>query len=124
MIATSWTARWKAARLVRIGLPGAVVLLVLVAAIAVFATSRPAAATRGGDDWVTSWSASPQHAMPGTVAAAGFDNQTVREIIVTSVGGDPIRLELTNTFGASPLQVGHVTVAVADLGAEAVPGTI
>ncbi len=127
MIATSWTARWKAARLVRIGLLGAVVLLVplvLVAAIAVFATSRPAAAARGGDHWMTSWSASPQHAMPGTAAAAGFDNQTVREIIVTSVGGDPIRLELTNAFGASPLQVGHVTVAVADLGAEVVPGTI
>jgi lysophospholipase L1-like esterase len=124
MFATSWTGRGKAARLVRIGLPGAVVLLVLVVAMAVFATSRPAAAARGGGDWVTSWSASPQHAMPGTVAAAGFDNQTVREIIFTSVGGDPIRLELTNAFGASPLRVGHVTVAVAGLAAEAVPGTI
>src|SRR6266566_1874282 len=127
MIATSWTARWKAARLVRIGLLGAVVLLVplvLVAAIAVFATSRPAAAASGGDHWMTSWSASPQHAVPGTAAAAGFDDQTVREIIFTSVGGDPIRLELTNAFGTSPLHVGHVTVALADLGAEAVPGTI
>src|SRR5712691_12088452 len=123
MIETSRACRKKAARLVRIGLPGAVVLLVLVTVIAVFATSSPAAAARGGDDWVTSWSASPQRAMPGTVAAAGFHNQTVREIIFTSVGGDPIRLELTNAFGASPLQVGHVTVAVAvtGLGAEAVP---
>jgi lysophospholipase L1-like esterase len=124
MIATSWTGRRKAARLVRLGLPSAAVVLVLVAAIAVFAVSRPVAAARRVHSWVTSWSASPQGAMAGTIAAVGFDNQTVREIIFTSVGGDPIRLELTNAFGASPLQVGHVTVAVAGLGAEAVPGTI
>jgi lysophospholipase L1-like esterase len=124
VIATSWTGRRKAARLVRLGLPGAAVLLVLVAGIGSFATSRPATAARGGDDWVTSWSASPQHAMPGTLAAAGFDNRTIREIIFTSAGGDPIRLELTNVFGTSPLRVGHVTVAAAGSGAEAVPGTI
>jgi lysophospholipase L1-like esterase len=35
-----------------------------------------------------------------------------------------IRLELTNAFGRSLLQVGRVTVAVADLGAGVVPGTI
>jgi lysophospholipase L1-like esterase len=124
MLATSWTGRRKGSRLIRLGLPGAVIGLVLVAAIAVFAVSRPAVAARRGDTWVTSWGAGPQHAMPGAVAAAGFDNQTVREIIFTSVGGDPIRLELTNAFGLSPLQVGHVTVAEAGLGAEAVPGTI
>src|SRR6266705_2826820 len=124
MVAASRTGRQKAARLVRLGLPAAAVLLVLLAIIAVFAGSRPAVAARHGAGWVTSWSASPQHAVPGTAAAAGFDDQTVREIIFTSVGGDPIRVELTNAFGASPLHVGHVTVALADLGAEAVPGTI
>ena len=124
MTATSWTGRRRPARLIYLGLPGAVALLVLAAAIAAFTASRPAAAARRGDDWVTSWSASPQHAMPGTLAAAGFDDQTVREIIFPSVGGDQIRLELTNAFGLSPLQVGHVTVAVAGLGAEVVPGTI
>ena len=124
MMATSWTGHRKGTRLISPGLPGAAVLLVLVAVIAVFAVSRPAAAARRGDNWVTGWSASPQGAMPGTVAAAGFDNQTVRDIIFTSVGGDPIRLELTNAFGTAPLQVGHVTVAVAGLGAAAVPGTI
>ena len=124
MMATSWTGHRKGTRLISPGLPGAAVLLVLVAVIAVFAVSRPAAAARRGDNWVTGWSASPQGAMPGTVAAVGFDNQTVRDIIFTSVGGDPIRLELTNAFGTAPLQVGHVTVAVAGLGAAAVPGTI
>ncbi len=114
-------------RPIRLGLIGAVVLLVLAVTIAAFAYSRPAAAARHGsakDGWVTSWSASPQVATPDTLAAAGFDNQTVRDIIFTSVGGDPIRLELTNVFGVSPLRVGHVTVAEADSGAAVLPGTI
>ena len=114
-------------RPIRLGLIGAVVLLVLAVTIAAFAYSRPAAAARHGSDkdgWVTSWSASPQVATPDTLAAVGFDNQTVRDIIFTSVGGDPIRLELTNVFGVSPLWVGHVTVAEADSGAAVLPGTI
>jgi len=108
----------KAARLIRFGLPGAVVLLVLAAAIAVTAGSRPAAAARSGfgeGGWVTSWSASPPVARPGTLGGAGFDDQTVRDIIFTSVGGDLVRLELTNVFGTSPLRVGRVTMAVAGL---------
>ena len=73
---------------------------------------------------MTSWSASPQTAVPGTPAAAGFDDQTLREIVFPSVGGDLIRLELTNAFGTSALRIGHVTVALAGLGAAVVPGTI
>ena len=117
-------ARWRTAgRLIRLVLPGALALLLLVATIAVFVSSRPAdAARRGG--WVTSWSASPQTAMPRTLAAAGFDDQTLREIIFPSVGGDLVRLELTNVFGASALRIGHVTVALTGLGASVVPGTI
>jgi lysophospholipase L1-like esterase len=117
----------KVTRLIRLGLLGAAVLLALAATITAFADSHPAAAARygsGGDGWVTSWSASPQVATPGTLAAAGFDNQTVRDIVFTSVGGDAIRLELSNVFGTSPLQVGRVTVAVAAPGAAVAPGTI
>jgi lysophospholipase L1-like esterase len=122
---TGWRAAGRriAGRLIRFGLPGALALLLLVATIAVFGSSRPAdAARRGG--WVTSWSASPQTAIPRTLAAVGFDNQTLREIIFPSAGGDLVRLGLTNVFGASALRIGHVTVALAGLGATVVPGTI
>ena len=127
MIAASRIGCRKASWPIRLGLLGAAVLLILAVTIALFADSRPAAAARhgsGGDGWVTSWSASPQVAAPDTLAAAGFDNQTIRDIIFTSVGGDPIRLELTNVFGALPLRVGHVTVAEAGSGAAVLPGTI
>ena len=114
----------RLARLSYLGLPGAIALLVLAAAISAVTASRPAAAARHGYDWVTSWGASPQGPSPGTPGMTGFDDQTVRDIIFPSVGGNMIRLELTNAFGRSPLQVGRVTVALADLGAGVVPGTI
>ncbi len=123
MIASRLAGRRATAWLIRLGLLGAVALLVLAATIAVGTASRPAAAARGYD-WVTSWGASPQDPSPGTLGLKGFHDQTVRDIIVPSVGGNMIRLELTNAFGRSPLQVGRVTVAVADLGAGVVPGTI
>ena len=57
--------RRGAARLIRLGLPGAIALLVLAATIAADTASRPAAAARNGYDWVTSWSASPQDPIAG-----------------------------------------------------------
>jgi lysophospholipase L1-like esterase len=123
MTGSRLAGRRAAAWLIRLGLLGAVALLILAATMAVGTASRPAAAARGYD-WVTGWTASPQDPSPGTLGLKGFHDQTVRDIIVPSVGGNMIRLELTNAFGRSPLQVGRVTVAVADLGAGVVPGTI
>jgi len=124
MIAGMSAGRRGTTWLIRLGLPGALALLVLGATIAPVTTSRPAAAARSGYDWVTSWSASPQHPVPGTLGMAGFHDQTVRDIIFASVGGNTIRLQLTNAFGRSPLQVGRVTVAVTGPGAGVVPGNI
>jgi lysophospholipase L1-like esterase len=99
---------------VRRALPAAVALLVVAVSLTIMAASRPAAARSGAVGWITSWSASPQVGGPGTLADRGFDNRTVREVIFASAGGDPIRLELTNTYGSTPLQVGRMTVAQAD----------
>jgi lysophospholipase L1-like esterase len=67
--------------------------------------------------WVSSWSASPQAATPGSLADAGFDNQTVRNVVFTSVGGSLVRVRFTNTFGARPLTIGRATIAIAGTGA-------
>ena len=126
MTATNATGRRKVTWLIRLGLLGGTALAI-TAGTATGPGSQVAVATSngfGGHGWVATWAASPQVGTPGTLAATGFDNQTVRNILFTSVGGDAVRLELTNVFGTSPLQVGHVTVAEAGQSAAVVPGTI
>jgi lysophospholipase L1-like esterase len=72
--------------------------------------------------WVATWAASPQEAIPGTTDAAGFNNQTIRNIVFSSVSGDVVRVRFTNTFGdpTAPnplLQIGAASIAVAGTGA-------
>ena len=81
MLATSWTGRRT---VIRLGLLGTALLLLLTATIALSAESRSAAADRrgyGAESWVTSWSASPQRAIAGPLATRGLDHRTVRDII-------------------------------------------
>jgi lysophospholipase L1-like esterase len=124
--------RVKSPRSRKTGLLTALLLLIGVITPSVVAAA-PAASARsraggtahdwGPGRWVTTWSASPQAAVPGSLAATGFTHQTVRNILFTSAGGNAVRIQLTNTFGSSPLDIGDVTVAVAATGASLVPGT-
>lgn len=43
-----------------------------------------------------------------------FNNQTVRMVVNTSIGGPSLRVELSNTFGATPLKIGAAHVALHD----------
>jgi lysophospholipase L1-like esterase len=52
-----------------------------------------------------------------------FENQTVRHIVHVSVGGRRVRVRLSNVFGAQPLVVGAVHVALRDSGAAIVPSS-
>lgn len=67
--------------------------------------------------WVGSWGASP---LPPSAAAGPFPatpeftNETVRQIVRLSVGGERLRLRLTNEYGTEPLVIGAVRVALAD----------
>jgi lysophospholipase L1-like esterase len=127
VIAASRIGRRKVTWLVRLAMLGMAIVVIVAVSVGGRTVSRQAAvaSTRsGGHGWVTSWSASPQLAAPRTLAARGFADRTIRNVIFTSVGGDPIRLELTNLFGAWPLLISDVTVGVAGPGAAVVPGSI
>jgi lysophospholipase L1-like esterase len=67
--------------------------------------------------WVSTWAASPQTAIPGTPDASGFNNKTIRNIVFTSVRGNLVRVRFTNTFGDQPLQIGAASIAMAGTGA-------
>jgi lysophospholipase L1-like esterase len=110
--------------------------VLLVAAAAVSAATPGAGPAGGGGadlpsrlgaSWVGSWAASPvagtaSAACPG--GAAGVSGRTVRNIVFASVGGETVRVRLTNAFGTAALSIGAASVAVAGSGARTVPGTM
>jgi lysophospholipase L1-like esterase len=54
---------------------------------------------------------------------ASFNNQTVRMIVRTSIGGKRARVQLSNTFGTTPVTIGAAHVALHDKGSAIVPGS-
>lgn len=111
--------------------------LALAAAVALLAAVPASASGRSPADpgrqqgpssrWVSAWQGSPVGG--GTIAGAacpadkGLDDQTVRNVVFLSAGGDRVRIRLSNAFGTRPLQVGTASVAVAGTGAATVPGS-
>jgi lysophospholipase L1-like esterase len=91
----------------------------MIVPLAVASAAPPPVATQ----WVGTWAASPQVATPGTLSATGFDDQTVRNIVFSSVGGATVRVRFTNTFGTQPLEIGRAAIGVELTGASIVAGT-
>jgi lysophospholipase L1-like esterase len=102
--------------------------LTAIAVTFVAATFGPARAEdgfgdRGEPHWVGTWGASPQQPVTAFGSAPSFTNQTVREIVRISVGGERFRVRLTNEFGTQPLLIGAAHVAISAGGAAIKPGT-
>ena len=53
-----------------------------------------------------------------------FNDQTLRQIVRTSVGGDRVRVVFSNVFGTEPLAVGAASVALRREGAAIVPASV
>jgi lysophospholipase L1-like esterase len=105
------------------------------------------------EHWVATWAASPQgprigaprpaaappaNATPAPNAApggapgragngfpppTGFNGQTIRMIVRTSIGGRRARVELSNTFGTTPLAIGAAHIALRDKESAIVAGS-
>jgi len=56
-------------------------------------------------------------------APANFNNQTLRQIVHTSLGGDRVRVVFSNAFGTAPLAVGAAHVALREKDAAIVAGS-
>ena len=88
---------------------------------------RPAA-----EHWVGTWATAPvsvpsQPGGPPQLGAAGpppsVNNQTLRQIVHTSIGGDRVRVVLTNAFGTGRLAIGGAHIALRDKGGAIVDGS-
>ncbi|MEW2401890.1 SGNH/GDSL hydrolase family protein [Streptomyces sp. NPDC046862] len=80
------------------------------AAAATVAATAPA----GGGSWVGTWSA----AANGGVSETGYAGYTIRNLVHTSIGGERVRVKLSNAFGTKPVLFAHTTV-----GLQRVPGS-
>jgi lysophospholipase L1-like esterase len=89
-------------------------LTTVVAAATVTAT-LPVQAAAG--PWTGTWSASPQSGGPS------FNQQTLRQIVHTTMGGSVARVQLSNVFGTQPVTVADVHIAQRTSGSAIAAGT-
>jgi lysophospholipase L1-like esterase len=85
-------------------------VLLAASVVAAWLQAVPATADGHGDrGWAGTWAASPT-TVPETGVAV-FDDQTIRQVVHVSTGGDTVRVRLTNEFGERPLVIGAAHVA-------------
>lgn len=86
-------------------------------------------ATLGADksEWVATWGASPAPQMSDEAqmraAKLVFNNQTIREIVHTSIGGSTVRVRLSNAYGKDAVAIGSVHLALRAKGSAIVAGS-
>jgi lysophospholipase L1-like esterase len=116
----------------------------ILALVAALLTALPVLAqNRRGEHWVATWGTAlvgrpqtppapaPQASQPAARTPAQpanppappprFNNQTIRQIVRTSIGGERVRVVLSNAFGTAPLAVGAAHIAIHDKDAAIVP---
>ncbi|MFJ4655330.1 SGNH/GDSL hydrolase family protein [Nocardia sp. NPDC088792] len=70
--------------------------------------------------WSAAWSSAPQRPSAGfgpNWSEQGFSDQTLRQVVRLTNGGDQVRIRLSNHYGLGPLEVTGSTVAATDTGA-------
>jgi lysophospholipase L1-like esterase len=67
--------------------------------------------------------ATPAGVFPGDLSSAGFTDQTVRNVVWTSVGGKAARVRLSNTFGTQAVTFDEVDAGISAGGASVAAGT-
>jgi lysophospholipase L1-like esterase len=109
---------------------GACFSLACVAALLSGLVAAPAPAQQGADtgDWVGTWTASPQPVWDADFFAPvgiprSLRNQTLRQIARVSLGGDRVRVVISNEYGDRPLVIGAAHVALAGDGIAIEPGS-
>jgi len=68
--------------------------------------------------WTGTWSTGPM-----STGDHGFNNQTIRQIVHTSIGGTAAGVQISNLYGSEPLVIGDVHIALRASGQRTVPGS-
>lgn len=68
--------------------------------------------------WIGTWSSSPVEQGPA------YEGQTLRQIVRISIGGEQLRIRLSNRFGTEPLVISSASIGVRDVGSSVITGTL
>ncbi|MDA1185995.1 MAG: SGNH/GDSL hydrolase family protein [Acidobacteria bacterium] len=110
-------------------------IAVCVAVAASLVAVQPGLSSQAGngDHWISTWGTAvvPRDQGPQGPGRGGgppaprleFNNQTVRESVRVSAGGDRIRVVLSNVYGTETLVVGAAQVALRNAGSTIVPNS-
>ncbi len=71
-----------------------------------------------GKHWVGTWATTPAPA-----EGVAFSNQTLRMEARVSIGGDTLRVRLSNAYGVRPLTIGAAHIGLREAGPGIVPGS-
>src|SRR6476619_5007299 len=81
----------------------------------------------GADHWVATWGTSPAPQLADAArrqqAKLVFEDQTVRNIVHVSIGGDSLRVRFSNAYGTEPLVIGTAHIALREADSSTVTGT-
>jgi len=96
-----------------------IIILFIAFTTIIFFLPECAAKSADGKDgndslsWVTTWSTSQQLVEPGNMPPApGLTNNTLRQIVRISIGGEGLRLRLSNEFSKGTVTIQAVAIAV------------
>ena len=84
---------------------------------------------QGSEPWITTWAATPAPRWAEELPAP-FDvpevlgDQTVRQIARISVGGEQVRVVISNEFGTRPVTIGSASVALSKGGSAIDEGSV
>lgn len=85
-----------------------------------------AASAAARDHWVVTWAASPAPQLPEAEMRSSklaFENQTLREIVRTSIGGKTVRVRLSNAYGKQKVEIGAARIALRSEDSEIAAGS-
>ena len=92
-------------------------------AAAITLAGQPAAAQSWDTShWTASWGAAPA-GPPADASPHTFTDQTVRLVVQSSVGGNRVRIRLSNELGSTPLRIGAARIGLRAQGSDVAPGT-
>lgn len=98
-----------------------VVLTSFIAGVLSLAASAENSSNRG--HWVSAWSAAVHAPLPFPELPPSpvFENQTIRMVVRPTIGGERVRIRLSNEFGTAAVTIGAAHVAFAAKAAGIVP---